>query len=163
MYSISLATSFVRSAAELTSLWSDLAPPHDDSVRSLNLTWLDPTGTTLGAVLCLTGLAAAPDATVPQFVRELHDGLTGGRPHGVAHLAVAIRRPGTADITPEDAGWADALGEEMASAIEESWSLHVLAGGRTAMVVPTPTSTWTSIEGIRRALDEVTLGFGRPR
>jgi hypothetical protein len=60
----------------------------------------------------------------------------------VAHLALALCRPGEAIATEDDEAWAAFLRDGLDDQIDETWSLHLAAGGRVEPLVDAPPFFW---------------------
>ena len=130
----------VRSAAELTRRWADLLDPPVFAARSLWLMWLAPDGRSLPLVVPVDDLPAAPDPLTLRGLVDFHETLTEDL--DLAHLAMALCRPGHATITADDDEWAEGLHAVLDDAIESTWSLHLAAGGRIVPVVEPPAGRW---------------------
>jgi hypothetical protein len=126
----------VRSALALTRRWVALLAPPIFTARSLWLTWLDDSGLMLPLVIPIDDVPLTPDGYVLRGVLQMHDAVTAQR--GVAHLALALCRPGDAVLTEDDDEWAEALRDELDEGIDETWSLHLAAGGAVVPVVDYP-------------------------
>ena len=59
---------------------------------------------------------------------------------GLGHLAMALCRPGHTAVTESDDAWVAFLGEVFDDLLEETWSLHLAAGGRVEPLVEPPTT-----------------------
>ena len=123
----------VRSPLALTRRWVALLAPPVFTARSLWLTWLDGSGLMLPLVIPIDDVPLIPDSHVLRGVLEMHDALIAQRE--VAHLALALCRPGEAVLTEDDDEWAEALRDELDAGIDETWSLHLAAGGAVVPVV----------------------------
>ena len=126
----------VRSPLALTRRWVALLAPPIFGARSLWLTWLDDSGLMLPLVIPIDAVPLMPDGSVLRGVLQMHEAVTAQR--GVAHLALALCRPGEAVLTEDDDEWAEALRDELDEAIDETWSLHLAAGGAVVPVVDYP-------------------------
>ena len=126
----------VRSPLALTRRWVALLAPPIFSARSLWLTWLDDSGLMLPLVIPIDDVPLGPDDWVLRGILQMHDTVIAQR--GVAHLALALCRPGEAVLTEDDDEWVEALREELDDAIDETWSLHLAAGGAVVPVVDYP-------------------------
>lgn len=67
-----------------------------------------------------------------------HDAVTEQTDCADGHLALALCRPGPAQVTGDDDAWADALREDLDPGVDGSWSLHLTAGG-TVLPLAEPT------------------------
>ncbi len=94
----------VRSAAELTRRWADLLDPPVFAARSLWLMWLTEDGRSLPLVVPVDELPARPDLLVLGRLADFHEAVTEGV--HVAHLAMALCRPGHPMTTAADEVWA---------------------------------------------------------
>jgi hypothetical protein len=131
----------VRSAAELTQRWADLLDPPVFAARSLWLSWLYEDGTTLPVVMPVDDVPRAPDLPTLRGLVHLHEAVTEHSPD-LAHVAMALCRPGHTTITADDDEWAEGLHAVLDDAIEGSWSLHLAAGGRVVPLVEPPARRW---------------------
>ena len=126
----------VRSAAELTRRWADLLDPPVFATRSLWLMWLTTDGRSLPLIVPIDDLPAVPDLLTLRGLADFHEAVTEGM--DVAHLAVALCRPGPAGVIDDDEDWAEALSDLLPDRIECAWSLHLAASGRVVPVVEPP-------------------------
>jgi hypothetical protein len=126
----------VRSALALTRRWVALLAPPIFTARSLWLTWLDDSGLMLPLVIPIDDVPETPDSYVLRGVLQMHEAVTAQR--GVAHLALALCRPGDPVVTEDDDEWLEALREDLDEQIDETWSLHLAAGGAVVPVVDYP-------------------------
>jgi hypothetical protein len=74
----------------------------------------------------------------------LHDAVAAEHLSGEGHLALALCRPGRPEITPDDDAWADALRLTLDEWIDDTWSLHLAAGGGVVPLVGPPPFLWRS-------------------
>ena len=123
----------VRSAAELTRRWAALLDPPVFAARSLWLMWLTADGRSLPIIVPIDELSAVPDLLTLSGLADFHEAVTEGV--DVAHLAMALCRPGPAGITDDDEEWAEALSDLLPDRIECTWSLHLAAAGRVVPVI----------------------------
>ena len=130
----------VRSPLALTRRWVALLAPPVFGSRTLWLTWLDTSGCMLPLVVPVHDVPPAPDAAVLRGVLQMHDTVIEQRE--VAHLALALARPGEAVPTDGDDAWARALRDEVGDVIDETWSLHLAAGGRVEPLIEAPAFFW---------------------
>jgi hypothetical protein len=126
----------VRSAAELTRRWADLLDPPVFAARSLWLMWLTEDGRSLPLVVPVDELPARPDLLVLGRLADFHEAVTEGV--HVAHLAMALCRPGHPMTTAADEEWAEGLSDVLGTRLDGTWSLHLAAAGRVVPVVGTP-------------------------
>ena len=123
----------VRSATELTRRWADVLDPPVFAARSLWLMWLDTDGRSLPLIVPVDDLPALPDLLTLGGLTDFSEAVTEGT--DVAHLAMALCRPGDATLDAGDDEWAEAFRELLPDRIECGWSLHLAAGGRVLPVV----------------------------
>jgi hypothetical protein len=126
----------VRSPLALTRRWVTLLAPPVFGARSLWLTWLDDQGLMLPLVIPIDDVPLTPDSHVLRGVRQMHETVIAQR--GVAHLAMALCRPGNSVLTEDDDEWVEALRADLDDGIDETWSLHLAAGGAVVSVVGLP-------------------------
>jgi len=129
----------IATSAELSLWWAEALSEHTTSGTTLSLLWLDSSGHRLGRVLSLTGTPPQPAPAVLSLVRQLrHTIVTEGPRYVRAHTAIALSRPGTSSIGPDDAAWAGALQKAVGGDGLGTWSFHVAAGGWITTVVDPP-------------------------
>jgi hypothetical protein len=129
----------IASAAELSLWWAEALSEHTASGRTLSLLWLDFSGHRLGRVLSLTDAPPQPERAVVGLVRQLRRTIVAEGPLYLhAHTAIALSRPGTSSIGPDDAAWAGALQTAVGDDGLGTWSFHVAAGDRITTVVHPP-------------------------
>src|SRR3712207_6339450 len=87
----------VRSDAELTRRWAALLEPPVFAARSLWLMWLTPDGRSLPIVVPVDDLPESPELLTLRGLADVHDAVTEGV--DVAHLAMALCRPGRSAVT----------------------------------------------------------------
>jgi hypothetical protein len=134
----------IRSADELTSRWRMLLDPPVFGARSLWLSWFGTDGRMLPVVIPIDDLPVVPDPALVMSLRQAHDSILEEHLGGDGHLAMALCRPGTADVREDDDAWVDALGSALDDGqIDGSWSLHLGAGGRVAPLVEAPSWVWS--------------------
>ena len=126
----------VLSAVELTARWSDLLEPPAFGARSLWLAWVGPDGLMLPLITPIDDVPLRPDRALMPGLRHLHETVTEMK--GAHHLAMALCRPGRPAVTTDDAGWAEALREEVGEHLGGPWSLHLAAGGSVLPLVNPP-------------------------
>jgi hypothetical protein len=105
--------------------------------------WLTGDGRSLPLVVPVDDLPAVPHRLTLRGLADLHETLTEDL--DVAHLAMALCRPGNAVVTAEDDAWAEGLHTVLDDAVASSWSLHLAAGGRWSPVVDS--LTWRAADG----------------
>lgn len=129
----------IVSAAELSLWWAEALSEHTASGRTLSLLWLDSSGHRLGRVLTFTDAPPQPEPAVLALIRQLrHTMVTEGPLYVQAHTAVALSRPGTSSIEPDDEAWAGALQTTIGEDGLGTWSFHVAAGEWITTVVDPP-------------------------
>jgi hypothetical protein len=129
----------IASAAELSLWWAEALSEHTTSGQALSLLWLDSCGHRLGRVLSLTDAPPQPTPAVLGLIRQLRRTMVTEDPlHLQAHTAIALSRPGTASIGPDDAAWAGALQTAVGEDGLGTWSFHVAAGDWITTVVDPP-------------------------
>jgi hypothetical protein len=125
----------VRTAEELTARWAALLEPPVFDARALWLTWLVDDGRMLPVVVPVDDLPRLPDNALLSGLLGLHDAISEEHLDGGGHLAMALCRPGRPDITDDDDTWVGALSELLDDQIDDTWSLHLAAGGRVLPLV----------------------------
>ena len=125
----------VRSAAELTQRWLSILEPPDFGARSLWLTWFGTDGRQLPLVVPVDNLPLAPDSALMVGLRELHASVLVDQLGGAGHLALVLCRTGPPSVTGDDEQWVEAL---RGALDEDSWSLHLAAGGAVVPLVGGP-------------------------
>lgn len=129
----------ILSAAGLTDRWTTLLDPPTFDARALWLMWLDDDGRQLPLVVPVDGIPPVPDRGVLRGLLGLHDAVAAEHLAGEGHLAMALCRPGHADVTEDDAEWAGALRELLDDGLADgTWSLHLAAGGSVLALVDLP-------------------------
>src|SRR3954452_7615978 len=97
----------IASAAELSLWWAEALSEHTTAGRTLSLLWLDSSGHRLARVLSLTDAPPQPVPAVLGLIHQLrHTIVTEGPVYAQAHTAIALSRPGTSSIGPDDVAWA---------------------------------------------------------
>ena len=130
-----LADAPIRSAADLADRWRSLLDPPEFAGRSLWLTWIGRDGRQLPVVVPVDELPRAPDPVLLVELREVHTRVQHDQLGGAGHLALALCRPGTAEVTEDDDAWVEAL----RSVLDDgAWSLHLAAAGRIVPLVDGP-------------------------
>ena len=121
--------------------------------------WLDPTGRMCGRVLCITGVPLMPTGTVLRTLLDVHDTVVTKEPAAEGHLALALCRPGDAEISEADDEWTEALHDYLDDQLGGTWSLHLAAGDRlTPLAQPL---TWTFRRGLHLDLFQAAVDLGR--
>ncbi|WP_254920604.1 hypothetical protein [Blastococcus mobilis] len=76
-------------------------------------------------------------------LRQVHDSILEEQLGGDGHLAMALCRPGQAEISKDDDEWAEALRSALDDGqIDGSWSLHLAAAGQVVPLVTAPEWCW---------------------
>jgi len=119
----------VRSAAELTRRWEQLLEPPTFRLRSLWLTWFDADGRQSPVVIPIDDLPRSPDAGMFEGLRLLNESVVSAGLGDGGHLAMALCRPGKAVPLDSDDEWVDALAGIFDGLVDQTWSLHLAAGG----------------------------------
>ncbi len=135
-----LASVPVRSSLALTRRWVSLLAPPVFGARSLWLTWLDTSGLMLPLVIPIDDVPPVPEPFALRGLLQMHETIAEQR--DVAHLAMALCRPGEAAATDDDEEWAEFLREGLDDQIEETSSLHLAAGGRVEPLIDAPLFFW---------------------
>ena len=125
----------IRSAEELTAHWTALLDPPTFGARALWLTWLRDEGRPLPVIIPVEDLPRLPSHTLLSGLLSLHEAICAEHLSGSGHLALALCRPGQADISDDDDAWVDALSEVLDDRIDGTWSLHLAAGGNVVPLV----------------------------
>jgi hypothetical protein len=130
----------IASSSELSLWWAEVLSERDDPGCSVSMMWLDPSHHMLGRVLRLTGAPLRPTSGLARSLAHLHAQIVhiSGRPPG--HIALALSRPGAAEVGEDDHEWATALRAAFADLVEATWSLHLAAGTWITPLVDPPTS-----------------------
>lgn len=136
-----IAETPVRTAEELTRRWQQLLDPPTFGARSLWLTWYDGDGRQQPLIVPIDDIPLAPRRDMAAGVSALHD-TVADHLDGLGHLAMALCRPGDATVSDSDDEWVAFLSEVFDDLIEETWSLHLAAGGRVEPLVEPPASAW---------------------
>ena len=131
----------IRSADALTRRWATVPDPPVFGARSLWLTWLDTSGLILPLVIPIDDVPPVPEEFALRGLLQMHETIAEQR--DVAHLALALCRPGEAIATEDDETWAAFLRDGLDDSIDETWSLHLAAGGRVEPLVEPPPLFWT--------------------
>jgi hypothetical protein len=130
----------VRSAAELTIRWRTLLEPPTFRARSLWLAWFDSDGRQSPVVVPVDDLPESPDPSIYAGLRGLNAAVAESQGSG-CHIAMALCRPGNATVRDSDDAWVAALEEVFDGLAEQTWSLHLAAGGRVLPLVE-PDKAW---------------------
>jgi hypothetical protein len=129
----------IRSASDLTSRWAAVLDPPVFGARSLWLMWLSADGRMLPIVVPVDDLPELSNYRLRAGLREVHGAIVETHLNGNGHLAMALCRPGSHDITAMDDEWAhDFRGLFEEEHTDSTWSLHLAAGGRVTELVPPP-------------------------
>jgi hypothetical protein len=128
----------VRSADELLQRWAVLLAPPVFTARSLWLAWFDPAGRMMPVVVPVDDLPLVPGRDTVGGVLDLHDAVVESTDLAGGHLALALCRPGTSEVTADDEGWADALSDALEDRLDGTWSLHLAADRTIAELVGPP-------------------------
>jgi hypothetical protein len=115
-----------------------LLDPPTFGARSLWLMWLHDDGRPLPIVIPVEDLPRLPDDRMLFGLLGLHDAICAEHLDGGGHLAMALCRPGSAEITDDDDEWVDALSEVLDDQIDGTWSLHLAAGGTVLPLIELP-------------------------
>jgi hypothetical protein len=126
----------VRSPAELTTWWAGMLDPLVFRRRDLWLAWLTATGQVLPTVLPVEDVPLVPGPGLASGLIDLHAAVAGEFLGPDGHLALCLCRPGGPEIREDDDVWADVLVDRLDGELDESWSLHLAAGGRMTPLVP---------------------------
>jgi hypothetical protein len=133
----------IRSADDLTRRWTALLNPPVFGARSLWLTWVGTDGRMLPVVVPVDDLPLLPDPAFVMSLRQVHDSILEEQLGGDGHLAMALCRPGQAEISEDDDEWAEALRSALDDGqIDGSWSLHLAAAGQVVPLVAAPEWCW---------------------
>jgi hypothetical protein len=108
--------------------------------RSLWLTWLDTSGLMLPLVIPIDDVPPLPEEFALRGLLQMHE--TVAEQRDIAHVALALCRPGEAVPTEDDEAWAAFLHDGLDDSIDETWSLHLAAGGRVEPLVEPPPFFW---------------------
>jgi hypothetical protein len=135
----------VRSAAELTTRWRTLLEPPVFRARSLWLAWFDSEGRQSPVVVPVDDLPEAPDPGHYAGMRGLNAAVAESQGPG-CHIAMALCRPGRASVRDGDDAWVAGLAEVFDALTDQTWSLHLAAGGRVLPLVEPPASAWPGAE-----------------
>jgi hypothetical protein len=128
----------VRTPAELTQRWADLLlEPPTFGRRSLWLAWVGDNGVMPPILAPIDDIPARPDRRMVEGLLAIHAGIVE-EVGTVAHLALALSRPGSPRPTADDERWADALRTTLTARIAETWSLHLAAEGEVNPLVDPP-------------------------
>jgi hypothetical protein len=133
-----LTDSPIRSAGELTAHWEAMLAPPVFGARALWLTWVADNGLMLPLVIPVDDIPLVPDRAMRVGLLGLHDMVTHEHLKGEGHLAMALCRPGRAEVTEDDDEWVDFLGDVFDDQIDGTWSLHLAAGGGVLPLVGLP-------------------------
>ncbi len=133
----------IRSADDLTRRWATVLDPPIFGARSLWLMWLDADGLVLPIVVPVDDLPELSDYRLLVGLRDLHGAITDAHLDGSGHLAMALCRPGSPEITTVDDEWAhDFRGLFEDEYTDSTWSLHLAAGGSVSSIADPPVRFW---------------------
>lgn len=124
----------VHTAEELTRRWQQLLDPPTFGARCLWLIWFDGEGLQQPLVVPIDDIPTTPTRDMAAGLSLLHD-TVAEQVTGLGHLAMALCRPGHTAVTESDDAWVAFLGEVFDDLLEETWSLHLAAGGRVEPIV----------------------------
>lgn len=125
----------VRSSRALTRRWVFLLQPPVFGARSLWLSWFGADGRQLPLVTPIDDIPLRPDPDMLFGLTEVVDSIAREHAGPGAHVAMALCRPGEAEMTDDDAAWGPSLGEALDERLDGTWSLHLAAGGRVEPLV----------------------------
>lgn len=138
-----LAAVPIRSADDLTARWAAVLDPPVFGARSLWVGWLDDDGLMLPVIMPVDDVPALPDRQLMSGLLRVTDGVLADHlPDDDGHVAFALCRPGTPEVTEDDDAWAEALQLTFDDAIDGSWSLHLAAAGRVTELIGPPAFVW---------------------
>lgn len=95
----------------------------------MSMMWLDRAGRMVGRVLCVTGVPVAPTLVASRTLLDIHDAVVAKEPSAEGHVALALCRPGPAEVTEGDDERAEAPDIDLEDRTDGAWSFHVAAGG----------------------------------
>ena len=148
----------IGSTTEMTVWWAALLSA--DCSPSMSMMWLDRTGRMVGRVLCVTGVPLAPTRVVRRTLLDVHDAVVAKEPAAEGHLALALCRPGAAEISEADDDWAEALDLDLEDRTDGAWSFHLSAGGWITPVTEAQRWTWRR-RGLRGDLLDAAVDLRR--
>ena len=128
----------VRSAADLTARWRALLEPPVFGARSLWLAWFDGGGRQSPVVVPVDDIPESPDPRTYDGLRSLNATVVEAHAGPGGHLAMALCRPGGTTVSDRDDEWVAWLGDVFDDLAEQTWSLHLAAGGRVVPLVSAP-------------------------
>ena len=128
----------ILTAEELTARWARMLEPPVFGAPALWAAWIARDGLMLPMVVPIEDLPRLPDNSLLSGLLELHEGVVGEYLGGAGHLALALCRPGRAEITADDDAWVGLLSEVLDDRIEGRWSLHLAAGGCVLPLIDLP-------------------------
>ena len=100
----------------------------DEPGCSVSMMWLDPSNHMLGRVLRLTGAPLRPTTGLARSLAHLHSQIMNESARPPGHIALALSRPGVAEVGEDDHEWTKALRAAFGDLVETTWSLHLAAG-----------------------------------
>jgi len=118
----------IASSSELSLWWAEVLSERDDPGRSVSMMWLDPSNHMRGRVLRLTGAPPRPTAGLARSLAHLHAQIMNESARSPGHIALALSRPGVAEVGEDDNDWIKAFRAAFGDLVETTWSLHLAAG-----------------------------------
>ena len=131
----------VRSAEELTHRWETMLDPPVFGARSLWLSWFDD-GLMLPVVIPVDDVPAVPDRALLANLASVLESVTETHCAGIAHLAMALCRPGRLKVTKDDEAWARGLREAFDGDRAAPGACTSPPAGQIVSMVEAPESTW---------------------
>ena len=125
----------VRSTDDLTCRWRALLDPPGFTTRALWLTWFDANGKQSPLVVPVDKLPEWPDPDMFAGLLTLNGTVVSAQLGDGGHLAMALCRPGGAAVSDSDDAWVAALSEVFDELVDQTWSLHLAAGGTVEPLV----------------------------
>jgi hypothetical protein len=133
----------IRTAADLTRRWEHLLKPPTFRARALWLTWFDSDGRQSPLLMPVDDIPRTPNPAMFDGLRMLNETVVDAQLREGCHLAMALCRPGNATPIDSDDEWVDALSEIFDDLVDQTWSLHLAAGGSVVELLGPPASAWT--------------------
>ncbi len=130
-----LAQTPVRSADDLTGRWRALLEPHGFAKRALWLTWFSVEGRQSPLVIPIDDLPEWPDPDMFAGLLTLNETVVSAQLGDGGHLALALCRPGGTAVSDSDDAWVAALSDVFDELSDQTWSLHLAAGGDVQRLV----------------------------
>src|SRR5690349_11304055 len=128
----------VRTAAELTAWWAGMLDPLAFHRRDLWLAWITAAGRVLPTIVPIEDAPLVPRRRELGALVDLHTTIAGEFLGQGGHFALCLCRPGGPDLRDDDDAWAEVLRDLLDNVIDESWSLHLAAGGVVTPLVELP-------------------------